>query len=572
MDHDSSIGLLFFALALLYFVTFAVALMRVSKIYPTFFKWRQSLLFYCTIILQTGMRGSFFLIISMKLSLLSNEILFLLITVPDSVFIVSFMVLGWQFIAVFYYSHIDSSIEERFLSRIALKPQARCSRELGLYLMLTWLCLQGTLYIMYIFNDLDDSQLRRELGISNIIFAGFAVALMVCLQLNYSGSPVRSEEWRDRLKLISWVLLVWTTGRVYIGSISLAESYSDNLIDAGIDVDSLVLIATPWMISSLVVSELVCYYVALDANVVPILVSNDNPPRHSSVPLVTSENLPSMFSYIPTDRNISESELSLGSELVSRRHALGSVRRGVYRDQAIIYRKIEFRRLSGYVLEELAREVENMPTYECSFLVPVVGVVTASPCLGIVTPYMSNGSLAELLNSSLSQLSNQQRLQVMIDVAQCLSSLHAKDLYHGHLTSHNILLDDQFRGYVSDYGLHKVKKYAGLMLNYTNKSAWSSPEQLKERSSTVQKPTPYDDIYSFGMVLWEVETGQVPFPGYSRKMLTQKVGLENYRPQIPENVPDSISDLIKACWNTDPCLRPDFELIESTLHMLHKIA
>mmetsp|Transcript_15735 Transcript_15735/g.28753 ORF Transcript_15735/g.28753 Transcript_15735/m.28753 type:complete len:575 (+) Transcript_15735:1938-3662(+) len=568
MDNDSSLGLLFFALALLYFVTLAIVFMRMSKFYEKVLKSKRAMLFYGSIALQTSMRGIFFLVIFTRLDFLSNEILFLLISLPDSAFLVSFMVLAWQFIAVFYYSHIDSGIEERYLSRIALKPQAKCSRELGLYLMCTWVAVQGALYCVYFLEEIDDLQLKRELGISNLVFTVFALTLMVVLQIAYSGSPIRTEEWRDRLKLISWVMLVWTVGRALRGAISLAESFNKSL--QGTDIitgyDSLSLIASPMTITCLIVSELVCYYVSLDANIVPIIIRTES--THSSnsyIPLASSQRISIFSSYIPENRNLLESELSLDCEIQGKRHALGTLKRGSYKGKPIVYRKIEFSRLSGYVLEELADEVDLMPTYECDFLVPVIGVVTASPCLGIVTPYMSNGSLSETLNSSLNQLTFRQKIQIMSDVAQCLKSLHAKGLFHGHLSSHNILLDKNLRGYVSDYGLHKVKKYAGLTLGYCNKTSWSSPEQLKERSMTVIKATSYDDVYSFGIVLWEIMTGQVPFPGYSRKQLTQKVSIENYRPQIPDYVPEVLADLIKACWNTEATLRPDFELIEPTL-------
>lgn len=569
MDNDSSLGLLFFALALLYYVTLAIAFMRVYRIYKQLLSSKRALLFYGSIMLQTAMRGTFFLIIFAKLNFLSNEILFFLISLPDSAFLVSFMVLAWQYIAVFYYSHIDSGIEERYMSRIVLKPQEKCSRELGLYLMCTWACVQGTLYCMYFFDKLNDLQLKCELGISNLIFAVFVLVLMIVLQIHYSGNPVRNEEWRNRLKLISVVMLVWTIGRALRGSISLAESFDKSFLDDDGQtnaIDSLTLVASPLTITCLIVSELVCYYVALDAHIAPIMVKHHLPtPQPHYVQLTNADSLPTMFSYIPTNRNLTEAELSLERDIQGKRHALGSLKKGVYKGQDIVYRKIEFTRLSGYVIEELSHEVELMPSYECNFLIPVVGVVAIPPCLGIVTPYMSNGSLADVLNNSIGQLTHLQKLQIMSDIAQCLKNLHAKGLFHGHLSSHNVLLDENYRGYVSDYGLHKVKKYAGLTLGYTNKGSWSSPEQLKERSLTVQKASPSDDSYSFGMILWEVETGQVPFPGYSRKQLTQKVGIENYRPHIPETVHDVLSNLIKACWNTEAALRPDFELIEPTL-------
>jgi hypothetical protein len=48
------------------------------------------------------------------------------------------------------------------------------------------------------------------------------------------------------------------------------------------------------------------------------------------------------------------------------------------------------------------------------------------------------------------------------------------------------------------------------------------------------------------VLFWELMTEQVPFPGLNRQKLFQMVAVENYRPQIPDNVPDFVSDLLKS--------------------------
>lgn len=64
-----------------------------------------------------------------------------------------------------------------------------------------------------------------------------------------------------------------------------------------------------------------------------------------------------------------------------------------------------------------------------------------------------------------------------------VKALHEKNLPHCHLSSHNVLIQ-QGRLYICDYGLHKTKKYAGVVIKYSNKHSWTSPELLMEKSPT----------------------------------------------------------------------------------------
>jgi hypothetical protein len=70
-----------------------------------------------------------------------------------------------------------------------------------------------------------------------------------------------------------------------------------------------------------------------------------------------------------------------------------------------------------------------------------------------------------------------------------MQAIYEGSRVHGHLHSKNVLLDDAMRVYISDFGLFKFKKYAGIVLNYTNKTAWSSPEILAEKTSTAMAVT-----------------------------------------------------------------------------------
>jgi serine/threonine protein kinase len=174
---------------------------------------------------------------------------------------------------------------------------------------------------------------------------------------------------------------------------------------------------------------------------------------------------------------------------------------------------------------------------------------------------MSKGSLYDVLhNDTKSGFNESEKRRIARDIAVGMQGLHSISRYHGHLTSRNILLDEQNRVFIADLGLIRLKKYAGITLKYTNKSAWSSPELLRERNPTPLKPVPSDDIYSYGVLLWELLTCQIPFSGASRESLSKEME-EGNRLSIPEGVPEDLSMLIRSCWNVDPISRPSFDTI-----------
>ena len=81
-----------------------------------------------------------------------------------------------------------------------------------------------------------------------------------------------------------------------------------------------------------------------------------------------------------------------------------------------------------------------------------------------------------------------------------------------------------------------------------------APEVIKGKEYTEKA-----DVFSFGIILWEIATRQPPY----RNLTAVKVGLQvahnNLRPTIPKNVPANFSFLMQRCWDNKPDLRPSFK-------------
>lgn len=96
------------------------------------------------------------------------------------------------------------------------------------------------------------------------------------------------------------------------------------------------------------------------------------------------------------------------------------------------------------------------------------------------------------------------------------------------------------------------------MKDYNPASVWSAPEIL--RSAKLLDSTKEMDVYSFGIILWEILHDQVPFDN-DLNLAKNFVLNEDARPQISENVEVDIARLIRLCWQNDPDKRPHFSII-----------
>ena len=73
------------------------------------------------------------------------------------------------------------------------------------------------------------------------------------------------------------------------------------------------------------------------------------------------------------------------------------------------------------------------------------------------------------------------------------------------------------------------------------------------------------DVYSFGITLWEMLTGQVPFKGINRAEFMNTVVAKSFRPTVSKKLPVILVNLLQDCWNDNPLKRPSFESILTTL-------
>ncbi|KAL4424052.1 hypothetical protein ABPG75_001353 [Micractinium tetrahymenae] len=130
---------------------------------------------------------------------------------------------------------------------------------------------------------------------------------------------------------------------------------------------------------------------------------------------------------------------------------------------------------------------------------------------------------------------------IAIDVAQALHFLHSRSIIHFDCKSPNILLSATNQAKLADVGWAQIL-YHSYITGDGGTFNWAAPEQLIGLKCTAKA-----DVYSFGLVLWELCTRELPVRGQIRDI------------RIPQEAPQVVADLIRQCLDVDPARRPDME-------------
>ena len=116
-------------------------------------------------------------------------------------------------------------------------------------------------------------------------------------------------------------------------------------------------------------------------------------------------------------------------------------------------------------------------------------------------------------------------------------------------------------------------KYANTLYDYRNTSVWSAPECLQSPKKVLD-PTKEQDVYSFGMVLWELWHEQIPFDN-DVAMAIKYVLEEDSRPMIQSDLEGGkcsteMANIIRLCWQTDKHSRATYLRICDSLKKLQQ--
>ncbi|GMI02414.1 hypothetical protein TrLO_g14151 [Triparma laevis f. longispina] len=219
------------------------------------------------------------------------------------------------------------------------------------------------------------------------------------------------------------------------------------------------------------------------------------------------------------------------------------------------------------IICEFESELKIMFALRHPCTVDILGAITSDGNeLSLVMKFVDRSDLRRILDTEYRSMNSGRKKGIPMDVAARMNYLYIRSppLFHRDLKSLNILVTNQWKAKVSDFGMAKADTSAMMSSTNATKTAggeglgsskWNAPEQLDYPPSTFNQacdvysfgvvvwevlteldypPSTFNqacDVYSFGVVVWEVLTGRVPFDGIPNEALSAQVKYKKLRPE-----------------------------------------
>lgn len=238
--------------------------------------------------------------------------------------------------------------------------------------------------------------------------------------------------------------------------------------------------------------------------------------------------------------------------------AFGKLYRGTYNGEDVAIKILERPENDlgrAQLMEtQFQQEVMMLATLKHPNIVRFIGACRKPMLWCIVTEYAKGGSVRQFLTRR-SNRSVPLKLAVKqaLDVARGMAYVHGLGLIHRDLKSDNLLIFADKSIKIADFGVARIEVQTEGMTPETGTYRWMAPEMIQHRPYT-QKV----DVYSFGIVLWELITGMLPFQNMTAVQAAFAVVNKGVRPIIPSDCLPVLSDIMTRCWDANPDVRPPF--------------
>uniref|UniRef100_A0A4W3JQK2 Mitogen-activated protein kinase kinase kinase n=1 Tax=Callorhinchus milii TaxID=7868 RepID=A0A4W3JQK2_CALMI len=226
--------------------------------------------------------------------------------------------------------------------------------------------------------------------------------------------------------------------------------------------------------------------------------------------------------------------------------AQGAVFLGKFRGEDVAIKKVR---------EQKETDIKHLRRLKHPNIIAFKGVCMQAPCYCIIMEYCAHGQLYEVLRAG-----RQVTPQLLVDwssgIASGMSYLHLYKIIHRDLKSPNVLVTHDDTVKISDFGTSKQLSDKSTKMSFAGTVAWMAPEVI--RNEPVSEKV---DIWSFGVVLWELLTGEVPYKDVDSSAIIWGVGSNSLHLPLPSTAPDGFSILMKQTWHSKPRNRPSFRQI-----------
>jgi len=213
-----------------------------------------------------------------------------------------------------------------------------------------------------------------------------------------------------------------------------------------------------------------------------------------------------------------------------------------WKDEIIVVKDFKLAAISMSDCDSERIMMQMLTDLRAPNMVNILGYSQSSLHYAIAMPYFENGSLANYMDRYDKPFPLRLTYRITKDFLRAIEYLHRNNIVHGDVKDTNILLDRRMRAYLTDFGMtrfldNKVCDDINLL--------WRAPEALEQPYSQST------EMYSVGVVIWQLVTGKLPFEEWNDEAIVRFVAAGG-RPKIPETCPTRLTKWIKKCWQHEP--------------------
>lgn len=255
--------------------------------------------------------------------------------------------------------------------------------------------------------------------------------------------------------------------------------------------------------------------------------------------------------------NIDFSELTIGTRVGIG--FFGEVFRGIWNGTDVAIKVFLEQDLTTENMEDFCNEIYILSRLRHPNVILFLGACMVPPHLSMVTEYMEMGSLYYLIHMSgqKKRLSWRRRLKIIRDICRGLMCIHRMKIVHRDLKSANCLVNKHWTVKICDFGLSRAMTDSPMTdSSSAGTPEWMAPELIKNEPFSEKC-----DIFSLGVIMWELCTLSRPWDGISPVQVVYAVANEGSRLEIPEG---PLGKLIADCW-AEPQDRPSCQEVLTRL-------